>query len=287
MTGPNLTTAARGPAAGGTVTRKREGGGATGTAGLPPNGTPHLSHSRINRYLHCPEQYRLYYVEGLRPRYPSASLVFGQIVHQALAALFQNGEDPVAVFQRTWQATREVKLTYGQRDSWEKLSKAGEALLAKFVEEELPRLTNVTASEKDFTLDITSLDLPFVGIIDLVADLDRKRTVVDFKTSASAYKDHEALMSDQLTAYGLAEPEAAQAALCVLVKSSNPQIEWHITRGTSDRLSEYLTKVQMVEGNIAARRFYKRSGMWCGWCDFLPVCLGDQEKIRQTLIHVK
>ena len=27
--------------------------------------TPHLSYSRINRYLTCPEQYRLYYVENL------------------------------------------------------------------------------------------------------------------------------------------------------------------------------------------------------------------------------
>jgi hypothetical protein len=27
--------------------------------------TPHLSYSRINRYLTCPEQYRLYYVPGL------------------------------------------------------------------------------------------------------------------------------------------------------------------------------------------------------------------------------
>ena len=47
--------------------------------------TPHLSYSRINRYLHCPEQYRLYYVENLRLRHPPANLVFGQIVHQALA----------------------------------------------------------------------------------------------------------------------------------------------------------------------------------------------------------
>ncbi len=247
---------------------------------------PYLSHSRISRYLHCPEQYRLYYVENMRPRYPSASLVFGKIVHQALAALFQNGEEPVRVFQETWKATREIDLTYGQRDSWEKLSAAGEALLRKFVEEELPRLANVVATEKAFTLDITSLDLPFVGIIDLVADLDGKRTVVDFKTSASAYKDHEALMSDQLTAYRMAEPEAEQAALCVLVKAAEPKIEWHVTDRTGDRITEYLTKVQLVGGEIAAGRFYKRTGMWCGWCDFLPVCLGDKEKVLRNLTQI-
>lgn len=38
--------------------------------------TPHLSFSRIDRYLRCPEQYRLYYIENLRPKFPSASLLF-------------------------------------------------------------------------------------------------------------------------------------------------------------------------------------------------------------------
>ena len=41
--------------------------------------TRYLSHSRVSKYLHCPEQYRLYYVEHLRPRFPAASLVFGAI----------------------------------------------------------------------------------------------------------------------------------------------------------------------------------------------------------------
>ena len=46
--------------------------------------TPYLSHSRVNRYLHCPEQYRLYYIENLRPKVPPAALVFGQIVDEPL-----------------------------------------------------------------------------------------------------------------------------------------------------------------------------------------------------------
>jgi hypothetical protein len=46
---------------------------------------PFLSHSRVNRYLLCPEQYRLYYIEKLRPKRPAASLVFGQVMHGALA----------------------------------------------------------------------------------------------------------------------------------------------------------------------------------------------------------
>src|SRR5262245_4417062 len=89
---------------------------------------PHLSHSRINRYLHCPEQYRLYYIESLRPRFPAASLVFGHVLHQALAELFKTGSDPVRSFLDTWNDARQADLTYGNRESWEKLQIAGQGL---------------------------------------------------------------------------------------------------------------------------------------------------------------
>ncbi len=57
----------------------------------------------------------------------------------------------------------------------------------------MKRIGNVKAAEKTFELRITSLDLPVVGIIDLLADVDGKRTVIDFKTSSSAYQDHEVI----------------------------------------------------------------------------------------------
>src|SRR5207244_1064792 len=82
---------------------------------------PHLSHSRVSKYLHCPEQYRLYYVENLRPRIPDAGLVFGQIIHQALAALFRSGEDPVSFFLKAWQEIESVDVNYGERESWARL----------------------------------------------------------------------------------------------------------------------------------------------------------------------
>ena len=123
-------------------------------------------------------------------------------------------------------------------------------------------------------------------MIDLVATLDRKRTVVDFKTSGSAYGDHEAILSDQLTAYQLAEPEAEQAALCVLVKTKEPKIEWHPTERSPEQLVEYLAKAEYVAGEIQNERFYKRSGKWCSYCDYLPVCTGDQKTASETLVQI-
>ena len=249
--------------------------------------TPHLSYSRINRYLHCPEQYRLYYVENLRPRSPSASLVFGQILHQALAFFFQKQGDAVAFFQKAWGEAKHVELKYSQRESWQKLQARGPALLEKFFREEVPRLENVTASEKVFELNITSLDLPFIGVIDLIADLDGKRTVVDFKTSGSAYEDHEAVLSDQLTAYQLAEPDAEQTALCVLIKTKEPKIEWHLAKREGSQLLEFLSKAELIAHEIAAGHFYKRPGKWCSWCDYQPVCTGDAQNAKETLVQIR
>lgn len=251
----------------------------------PPH-TPFLSHSRVSRYLHCPEQYRLYYVENLRLRIPAANLVFGQILHQALAALFERRADPVSVFTQTWSEAGQVDLDYG-RDSHESLRTTGEQLLERFMREELSRVRDVQAVERKFELQITTLGLPFVGVIDLVARLDENQTVVDFKTAGATYQPHEVALADQLTAYQLAEPSASRVAFCVFVKTKVPQIEWHTTRRTGAQLAEYVAKVEHLAHEITAGRFYKRPGKWCAWCDYRPVCMGDAQTARETLIQIR
>ena len=247
---------------------------------------PFISYSQINRYLLCPEQYRLYYIERLRLRVPKASLVFGQILHQALALLFRERNDPVKFFIEIWEGLKGGALSYGQKESWEKLRASGQGLLEKFLKEELPRIRTVKAAERVFELDITSLDLPFIGVIDLVAEVDGKSTVVDFKTGGSSLDGHEAAMSDQLTAYKLAEPEAEQVALWVLIKTKEPKIELYPSGRSPEQLTEFLGKAGYAAGEIQAGHFYKRPGMWCSWCDYLPVCLGDKRKVEEALVRV-
>src|SRR5207244_759067 len=247
---------------------------------------PHLSHSRINRYLTCPEQYWLYYVEKLRPRIESAGLVFGVVMHAALADLFRTGEDPVEHFVRDWQNLKDVELRYKKREPWEDFNARGEKLLAKFLAEEAPKIRQAFSIERKFELRVTALDAPFVGIIDLVGQVDDRLTVIDFKTAGSDYEDHEAVLSDQLTAYALPEPEAQQVALCILVKTKDPRIEWHFAKRSADALAEYLEKVRLVSDDIAAGKFYKRPGKHCAWCDFLPMCLGNKKKAQDTLVRI-
>ncbi|HCR55637.1 TPA: hypothetical protein DIV49_01570, partial [Candidatus Saccharibacteria bacterium] len=223
--------------------------------------------------LTCPEQYRLYYVENLRPKVPAASLRFGQCVHLALAAHFQEGENAVTFFESAWAEIKDFELRYSYRESWQSLNDKGKILLEKFLSEELPKLGSIVASEKAFELSISNLEVPFVGVIDLIADLDGKRTVVDFKTSGSAYDEFEVELSDQLTSYQLAEPDVQQCALCVLVKTKEPRIEWHLSSRTGEQMHEFLAKAEIVGQDIASGRFYKRPGKHCAWCDYQNLCL--------------
>lgn len=248
--------------------------------------TPYLSHSRINRYLTCPEQYRLHYLVGLRPRQPAASLHFGQVVHQALAHYFRTGEDSVKHFLAGWGEAEHLPLAYNKRDTWATLQSTGTKLLQRFGREEAHRISGIEAIEKPFEISITSLGLPFVGIIDLVAEFDGERTVIDFKTAAQSYDGFEVALSDQLTGYCLAWPKAEQAALCVLVKTKEPRIEWQTTTRDADQFAAFLAKADLVAQDIGSARFYKRPGKHCAWCDFLPVCLRDKPKAEETLVQI-
>jgi len=249
--------------------------------------TPYLSFSRINRYLTCPESYRLYYIEGLRLKVQKANRVFGQLMHLALAHLFNAKAEPVKFFMEVWDGLEKVDLTYGKKESWEKFRASGDGLLQKFVEEELPRIGKVKAVEKPFKLQISSLDLPLVGVIDLVAEIDERDRVVDFKTADKSYGPVDVVLSDQLTTYQLTEPEVPDLALCVLVKTTEPKIEWYPTKRDSSRLTEFLNKAGYVAREIKAGEFYKRTGVHCAWCDFLHVCLGNKKMAEETLVKME
>jgi PD-(D/E)XK nuclease superfamily len=248
--------------------------------------TPHLSYTRIERYAKCPEQYRLYYVQKLRARVESANLVFGAIVHLALAEFFRHGVDPVATFRNEWESLKTIDLRYSRKESWESLKGKGERLLAKFLHKEAPKISKVFSVEKIFQLGLSNITNPFIGIIDLIAEMKAKRTLVEFKTAAADYEDYEVALLDQITAYQLAEPDIEQVAVCVLTKTKEPKIEWHITKRTPEQIVEFVEKVEVVSGQIAQRNFYKRPGKWCRQCDFLPVCLGDKRKAQQTLVRI-
>jgi hypothetical protein len=253
-----------------------------GTADL----LPHLSHSRLQKYITCPEPYRLHYLERLRAKQEAAARVFGAVMHLALAEYFRTERDPLVTFGQEWAACQKLELRYSQRESWQKLNQIGEALLQKFLAQEARKFEQVFAVEAKFLIGASNVAAPLVGTLDLVAQLEGKKTLVEFKTGVNDWAEHDVLLSDQLTAYRLAEPDVEQTAICVFVKKRTPEIVWHFTERTPEQQVEYLEKLSIVSRQITDRLFYKRVGSWCRQCEFLPVCTGNNRKAKETLVRL-
>jgi hypothetical protein len=126
-----------------------------------------------------------------------------------------------------------------------------------------------------------------IGVIDLIAEVDGREKLIDFKTSEKSYGPADVELSEQLTTYRLNEPDIEDLAICALVKTIEPKIEWYPTKRSPERLTNFLAKAAYAAREIKAGEFYTRSGWWCSSCDFLPVCLGDQKKVEETLVQVR
>ena len=63
-----------------------------------------LSHSAVNKYLSCPREYKLAYVDKYRSKYQSSALLFGSTIDTALEHLVNHRDLPGAlkVFDENW-----------------------------------------------------------------------------------------------------------------------------------------------------------------------------------------
>jgi PD-(D/E)XK nuclease superfamily protein len=158
----------------------------------------------------------------------------------------------------------------------ETASKGKEALQNLFAKSERPKVGQVEGIEQPFTMVFNSLDSTFIGIIDLIAEVEGKRTIFDFKTAARSYENHEVVLSDQLVGYSITDPNIEQCGYCILIKSKQPKIQWQLTHCSSDRMIDYIQKAQSVGKQFPSLRptrvtnittiaivsFYCRRGYW-------------------------
>jgi len=45
-------------------------------------------------------------------------------------------------------------------------------------------------------------------------------------------------------------------------------------------------KVEIVAQQITNDAFYERVGFWCRQCEFMPLCLGNKRKAKDTLVRI-
>lgn len=250
-----------------------------------------LSYSGINRYTTCPRQYKYYYVDGYRPvKESAANLKFGSCIHKALQRFFTAGEHPVEVFEDEWMKYKDKELQYSSRDNFELLLKTGKELMKQFMIEITPNLGQVLTVEDGFYMNIDT-NLDFNGYIDLVIKRGDENILIDFKTASRKYDESKVFLDEQLTAYYLASKkyrfDIDKVAFCVFVKTKKPYIQWLEADRNDAEAEEFQEKVKAVCDDILQEKFYKNIGMHCSWCDFLPLCLKDEQSIKENLIQIE
>jgi PD-(D/E)XK nuclease superfamily len=250
-----------------------------------------FSYTQISRYLSCPRSYRHRYIEGWQEKELRAQLAFGRAFESALGAYFR-GKDCVAALHEAWAEQRDAAMTYGARDTWDRMLHQGIVLLHLFAQE---RRVWVPEPEANLQVKCTRAideEDEFVAYVDAIGELDGHRCIIDWKTTNARYAEepHGLLSLDpQLTCYSWMTG-IEEAALVVFVRKSQPEIQYLRTKITEEHRSEYFGLVRQTVNQIKAWSFPLRPGIrfpnnGCVSCPYLGLCLNDAELLKNTLFR--
>lgn len=191
-----------------------------------------LSFSAATKYLTSPRSYFLHYLMRLRPEKASSALLFGAAIDSGLNSLLETQDlnKAKSKFLEAW-VTAEINGTvhklatcdcikYSKADydnsflededqdllktaypAWVCLRRKGLLILEAYNEQVLPKIRKVLAVQKNIELP-NELGDKLVGVVDFIAEWEnKKRYLVDNKTSSVKYKESAASESQQLATY--------------------------------------------------------------------------------------
>lgn len=249
----------------------------------PVTGGSLWSATRLKSLMLCPRQFRYAYVD-LIPAVPTAPLVFGRVVHQALLFIHQQqmtegGLPPVAEtllhFDELWQGALEEENPFFRTGapSPQQHSQLGHEILRgylRFVEDTKPPL----AAELSFEIAVGSDKLR--GVIDRVDEAEDGLIIVDFKSGARKLSQQEVERDLQLTIY-------AFAAQQIYGRPTARVAQFYLRDGTYLRslrgpddfawlLADILPYARRV---LREAQYPARTGYWCNWCDYRELCQAE------------
>ena len=259
---------------------------------------PHLSVSSINTYMDCGLLYKFSRVDKVKPEFVSDNLVFGSCLHRVLAEYNQekmmgnilSSDDLTQLFKKDWEKSinETQNIQYSKSKNHLILLDQGIKMLTEFKKSVPENNTTVIAIEEPFEFYINGLDIPLIGIMDLVEeDEDRTVIITDYKTSKRGISLDEVDSSFQLTIYYTAAKKNGYANRDIhlkfdcLIKTQKPRFEQIFTRRSHHQAMRALKKVKCVWDGIQKGIFIPNEGSWrCHGCAYKSYCndwLGGDE----------
>ena len=249
------------------------------------------SFTQISQYLRCPRSYRYRYLDGWREKETRAAMVFGRSFENALGAFFRR-EDPGAALFTEWGAYRDAALEYKKGETWDRLVHQGIHLLERFAQDNRVRVHDPQKNLQIKILRRLAGGNDFLGYIDAIGELDGKRCIIDWKTTAARYPDNpEGLLSldPQLICYSWLTG-ISEVAFVVFVRKHHPEIQYLRATISEEQRKEFGRLVEATVNQIETGHFAPHSGIrfpqnGCVSCSHLGLCLGNEQLIAANLIR--
>jgi putative RecB family exonuclease len=191
---------------------------------------PHLSASSISDYIDCSMLYKFSRVDKLPREFIPSTLTFGTVIHLVVLAEYYRGKmegykmllkDIHESFKNHWheRAKNRTDIQYANGQDFDTMLNQGIDLLTAWYENLMDDNFKVISVEEPFSIDIENLDVPIVGVTDLIEE-DESGTIIitDFKTSSKAYSVDQVDKNQQLTFYQMAVKNNGLADREILLK---------------------------------------------------------------------
>ena len=229
---------------------------------------PHLSASSINDYIDCSMLYKWSRVDKLPREFIPTTLTFGTVTHLVLAEYYRGKMDGNKMllkdihesFKNHWheRAKDRTDIQYTDGQDFDTMLDQGIDLISVWYENLTDDNFKVMSVEEPFSIDIENLDVPIIGVTDLIEE-DESGTIIitDFKTSSKAYSIDQVDKNQQLTFYqmavknnGFADREILLKFDC-LIKTKKAKFEsYWTTRSEIDEI-KLVRKIRQVWDGIS------------------------------------
>src|SRR5213080_1184283 len=249
------------------------------------------SYTQLSQYLTCPRRYRYCYLDGWKEKDTRAAMLFGRAFESALAAFFRR-EDSAAVLFREWSACKQQDLQYSKYDSWDRMLQQGIQLLERFCQEDRIRIRQARRNlQVKFVLPIGGHN-EFVAYIDAIGELDRRRCLLEWKTTSSRYPEEPdglLALDPQLVCYSWITG-ISDVAQIVFVRKRLVEIQYLRTTISNEQRREFGQLVETTIQQIESAQFLPHSGIRfpqnpCSSCPYIGLCLGRQELVEAALVR--
>lgn len=246
----------------------------------------HFSYSQLSTYLTCPLRYRLQYLDLIPPAFTASSLVFGQAIHEAVGAFYQQhllgealrADEMVDVYRQAWASRDGAEVRFFNGDNENTLSEKAQQMLRVFSESFDPS-AQILGIEEFFEVQLIREAPPLRGFIDVIEQTSEGSiTVADLKTCSKKPSASQAHSNLQLTAYSLGaealgfDPDQLTLRLDCLTKTKTPEmVRLETTRTKADR-ERFVKLVRHVWLSIEAHAFFPREDWHCSQCAYAEHC---------------